>query len=185
MSFRSIDLETMFKEIETINNKYGVPKGIWFVPDKLEIILERKEEGKFNLIYSEFFNYLPQHVLSIAVETTVQLLQHMGFPSENVIRIENGVKVQMSGDFKIPYSTIAELLIQNKYDETKIRANFESIIKHYQILSHLSDFHWSWNDETERKLNNFLSIWNKVIQENPSVSSEIEAVIKRYTTENH
>ena len=51
------DLEAMFKEIETIHKKYGIPKAMGFVPDKLEITLERKEIDKFNLTYSEFFNY--------------------------------------------------------------------------------------------------------------------------------
>ena len=47
MSIKPIDLEGMFKEIEMIRKKYGIPKGVLFVPNKLEIVLERKEMRRY------------------------------------------------------------------------------------------------------------------------------------------
>jgi hypothetical protein len=62
MSTQPVDLETMFNEMKTIKEKYNIPKGMLFLPDKIEIILEREETNNFNLTYSESFNYLPEHV---------------------------------------------------------------------------------------------------------------------------
>ena len=44
---KPIDMEGKFKEIEMVYKKYGIPKGMGFVPDRLEIILERKAIDKF------------------------------------------------------------------------------------------------------------------------------------------
>jgi len=181
MSVRSIDLKGMFKEIEMIQKKYGVPKGMGFIPDKLEIVLERREIDKFDLTYSEFFNYLPHHALKMAIENVIQLIQMMGFPSEKIIQMENGVKVQISGDSRVTLFPIMEILLQNKGKESEIRSNLDLISETYQIFANLLDFQWNWSDETESKFNNFLMIWNKVVQEYPSITSEIEAVIKKYT----
>ena len=181
MFARLNDLEGMFKEIETIYKKYGIPKGMGFVPDKLEIILERKEIDKFNLTYSEFFNYLPHHALNIAIETTIHLMRQIGFPPEKIIRMENGVKVQTSGDFQIALFPISEILLQNKGKESEIKSIFDLISKIYQIFAKFVDFQWDWNDETESKFKNFITISKEVMREHPSISEEIEAVIKKYT----
>ena len=169
MSKVSIDLEGMFKEMEMIYEKYGVPKGMGFVPDKLEIILERKEIDKFNLTYTEFFNYLPYNALTIVIEYTLRLLQQIGFPPEKITRIENGVKVQISGDFQIALFPLLEILVQNKGNGKKFKSTLDSISKTYQIFTTLIDFHWDWNDEIESKFNNYIQALNKVMREYPSI----------------
>ncbi len=183
MSIKPIDLEGMFKEIEMIRKKYGIPKGVLFVPNKLEIVLERKEIDKFDLTYTEFFNYLPDHVLKIAKENSIQLLQQMGLPLKKIIQMNNGVKVEMSGDFRIAVWPIIEILFQNKDNKTVIKTIFESINKIYQTLTQNAGFHWDWNNETESKYNNFLTTLIKIMQEHPSISDEMEAVISKYTSE--
>ena len=175
MSVR-MDLESMFKEIEMIHKKYGIPKGMGFVPDKLEIIIERKGLDNFKLTYSEFFNYLPNYALNTVKEITLQLLQQIGVPAEKIIQIENGVKTQMSGDFRITIGPIIEILLQNKNIKNEIRPVFESINKTYQLFAHLFDFHWEWNDKIQSKFDNYIT----AMQEHPAISSEIEAVIKKY-----
>ena len=41
---RSIDIDSMFKELKLIQKKYGIPKSMVFIPDKLKIELERKKK---------------------------------------------------------------------------------------------------------------------------------------------
>lgn len=154
-----LNLEAMFKEIETIYKKYGLPKGMFFVPDKLEIILERKGIDKFDLTYSEFFNYLPDHALNIAMETTIQFMSQIGFPPEKIIRTENGVKVQTSGDFQIAFPPIIEILLQNKGKDLEIKSILDSISKIYEIFANFLVFQWDWNDETESIFKNYLTIF--------------------------
>lgn len=181
MPIRPNDLENMAKEIEMIRKKYGMPKGMLFVPNKLEITLERKELDKFDLTYSEFFNYLPSHVKNMAIQGTIQLLHQLGTPLETITRMENGVKVQITGDFRVACFPITEILMQKKTVESEIKAIFDSISKNHQMLNILGDFHWSWNDETESKWKNSFKTLFKIIREHPSFPSELEAVVKKYT----
>ena len=176
-----IDLESMLKELETIYKKYGIPKGMGFVPDKLEIIVERKEIDKFDVTYSEFFNYLPSHALNMARENVIALMRQMGFSPEKIIQIENGVKIQISDDFRIARWLIGEIILQNKDFETSIRETFDSVSKGLQVFTKFLDLNWGWNDETESKLKDFITCTKEVMREHPSISTEIEAVIKKYT----
>ena len=89
----------------------------------------------------------------------------------------------MSGDFRIAVWPIIEILFQNKDNKTVIKTIFESISKIYQTLTQNADFHWDWNNETESKYNNFLKTLIKIMQEHPSISDEMEAVISKYTSE--
>ena len=181
MFVRLNDLEAMFREIEMIYKKYGMPKGMGFVPDKLEIVLERKEIDNFDLTYSEFFNYLPYHALNMAIGNVIHFMRQMGFPLEKIVRMENGVKVQISGDFRVAFFPIIEIISQYKDNETDIEAIFDSISKTRQLFTRLLDFHWDWNDETESKFNNLVKILYELMREHPSISEELEAVIKKYT----
>jgi hypothetical protein len=180
MPLEHIDLESMFKEIDAIRRKYNVPKGMGFVPDKLEIVLERKEIGKFDLTYSEFFDYLPSHFRSIAIEGAIQFMQQVGFPVEKIVRMEKGVKVQISGNFQVATFPMVEILLQNKGHESEIRLKLDEIGKAYQIFSDLLYFNWDWNDDTKSKFNELCATLDRIMQEHPSVTEEIEAVIRKY-----
>lgn len=176
----SINLEAMFKEIEMIRKKYGMPKSIGFVPDKLEITLERKEIDKFNLTYSEFFNYLPNHALNIAIETVIQFIQQMGLPIENILRIDNGVKLQISGDFKILGFPIIEMLLQNKGNESDIKDIIDRITNAHQRFHQFFDFYWNWSDEADHDCSARMRTMYNILQEHPSITSEINEVIEKY-----
>lgn len=182
---KPVDVEIMFKEIEIIRKKYGIPKGMGFIPDKLEIVLERKGIDKFELTYVEFFNYLPDNVFNWARENTIQFFQQMGITPETITLIENGVKAQTSGDFRVVLFLILELFLQNKYFESKLKLDCDSINKFFQMFSNLWDFYWSYDDKVEKRWNNFITIFNKIMQENPSIPSEINAVIKKYTSKSN
>ena len=182
---KPVDVEGLLKEVGMIYKKYSMPKGMGFIPDKLEIILERKEADKYELTYIEGFSYLPDNVFNVARENTVQFFQQMGIHPKTVTLIEKGVKAQISGDFRVVLFPILELFLQNKYIESQLKLDCDSINKFLQIFSNLWDFHWNYDDEVEKKWNNFIMIFNRIKQENPSFSSELEAVIKKYTSKSN
>ena len=43
MSLEPLDFEAIIREIKAVKEKYGVPRGIFFVPDKLEMHACKKE----------------------------------------------------------------------------------------------------------------------------------------------
>lgn len=176
---KQIDLESMFEEIASLYKRYGISKNIGFVPDKLEIVLERKDVDKFNLTYSEYFNYLPTHIQQIAIEQTIHLLQQIGI-TERIERVDNGVKVKISGDFPIVTFPIAEILIQNKNNGSEIKKILDSLQKNYQLFTTFFDFQWKWDDETENKIKKLI----KISTEHPSISSEIDAIVNKYSIKN-
>ncbi len=178
MSNKTIDVDGILKEIELIYEKHNVPKMMGFVPDKLEIVLERKEKDTFNLMYSESFNYLPNHVLELARKNAMKLIQQMGVSPEKMFLTENGVMLQMSGNSRLTLFLILELLLQNKSNESDMKLKLGMIIKMYELFSRLLDFNWNWNDETENKF----GILNKIMQENPAVSEEINAIVEKYSS---
>jgi hypothetical protein len=176
MSTKQIDIEAMFKEMDVIFKKYNAPKGIGFVPDSLEIILERNGEENFELTYSEFFSYLPYGILNKSLDNTIKLFHQMGIPIKTTIKLENGIKVQLGGDFRIILFPMIEILLQNKNIESDLNSIYEYINKILKMFSTLLDFHWNYNREIKEKI----SIYENFIQKNPSIQSEIEYVIKKY-----
>jgi len=178
MSNRTIDVDGMLKEIELIYEKHNVPKMMGFVPDKLEIVLERKEKDTFNLMYSESFNYLPDHVFELARKNAMQLIQQMGVSPEKMFLTENGVKLQMSGNSRLILFIILELILQNESNESEMKLKLGMMIKMYELFSSLLDFNWDWNNETENKF----EVLNRIMEENPTVSEEINAIVEKYSS---
>ena len=177
MSNRPIDIDSVFKEIELIYEKHNIPKMMGFVPDKLEIVLERTGKDAFNLTYSEFFNYLPSRVLDSARGNAMQLIQQMGIAPEKMLLIENGVSVQMSGDSRLTIFLILELLLQNEGDESEVKLKLDKIIKFYRLFSSLVDFNWNWDEKTESKFKTL----NRVMKEHPSILDEIGAIFEKHS----
>ena len=179
----SIDLENMFKEIEMIHKKYGLPTAMGFVPDKLVIVLQRKEEDQYDLTYSEYFDYLPTHALEIAKEHTIQLIQQMGLPLVNLIRKEKGVEIQITGDSQVAVLPIIELFMQlKKLNEPRIMAISNSINKTIKAFRNFVVFQRKWNEDTAKQFNNYVKTCQKIIDEHPSITYEIDAVFKKYTS---
>jgi len=176
---KQIDLESMFEEIALLYKKYGISKNIGFVADKLEIVLERKDIDKFNLTYSEYFYYLPTHIQQVAIEQTINLLHQIGI-TEKIQRVYNGVKVKISGKFPIVTFPIAEILIQNKNNGSEINSILTSLQRNYQLFNTFFNFQWKWDDKTEKKVKKLIKISTK----HPTISSEIEAIVKTYSIKN-
>ena len=76
----------MFIELETIRKKYGA-RGILFLPDWLEIVIERVEMpcyDRHQLACKEDFHRLFDQVRVRAVEDAIQFLESFGFPPEHI-----------------------------------------------------------------------------------------------------
>lgn len=172
-----IDIDDMFKQIKLIYEKHNMPKMMGFVPDKLEIVLERTDKDAFNLTYSESFNYLPNRVLESARENALQLIQQIGIVPEKMLLIENGVTVQMRGDSRLTIFLILELLLQNEGNESEVKLKLDMILKLYRLFSSLLDFNWNWDEETKSKF----KILNRVMKEHPSILEEINAIIENHS----
>jgi len=178
MSDKPVDIKGMFREMEEINRKYGVPKTMGFVPDRLEIVLQRRV-NEFDLTYTEFFNYLPDDVLETAKDNVVQLIQQLGIP-QRIIELERGVRVQISGDSRVMLFPMTELLVQNRNIGSDLEHILTSLRVNVQTWLDFSDFHWDWENETENKYKDFIATLEKILEEHPSYASEIQAVIEKY-----
>ena len=182
---RPIDIGSMFKELKLIQKKYGIPKSMVFVPNKLKIELERKESDKFEITYTEFFNYLPYHVLPLARECAIQFIQQLGMPKENISEMENGISLKLSGNFNMVMFTLIELFLQNKNIESELKSYLDFLYHYYEMLFDFFDLHWNFDETIENKFNNLINIVSNIIRENPSYISELEAIIKKYTSKNY
>lgn len=182
MSKKPDDIESMFEELLLIYKKYGISKSIGFLPDKIEFILEREGIDKFELTYSEFFNYLPEHLRELAIEMTIEFLNYLY--KEGIIRIKNGVKIILKGNFSIILSLIAELLMQNINIESEFDEIFNSIKKYLQTFSNFCDFQREYNLEIDKKIENKIKELEKIIQENPSIESEVKTILAKYKQNN-
>jgi len=178
MSDKSVDVKGMFREIGEISRKYGVPKTMGFVPDRLEITLERRGDA-FDLTYTELFNYLPADVLEAAKNSALQLIQQLGIPQE-IAELERGVKVQMRSDFRVVPFVMMELLVQDKNIQADLEPILDALRMNAQMWLNFSDIHWDWREETENKYREFIATLERVVQEHPSYESEINAVIEKY-----
>jgi len=178
MSDKSVDMKDMFREIGEINRKYGVPKTMGFVPDRLEITIVRGGDT-FDLTYTEFFNYLPADVLEEAKNNALQLIQQLGILRE-VTNLERGVRVQMRSDFRVVPFVMMELLVQDKNVQADLEPILNALRMNTQMWLSFGDIHWDWKEETENKYREFIATLERVVEEHPSYTSEIEAVIEKY-----
>ena len=179
MSSKRLDFDVLVQELKRIHEEYGLPRWMFFVPDKLEITLKRNGTGTYDLNYSEFFEYnLPVNVFNIALKNVRQLLPQ----AEKITQFENGANLQLSGDFRVVLRLILELFFQTKMDSTEIRNFCSDMIDLQRSLNSIGDTHWSWNDDTAEKWNTMSTTFNKIVQDNPSVLAELEAIMKKHTT---
>jgi hypothetical protein len=180
------DIVNMLGEIKAIREKYGMQKGLIFVPDKLSISIERISYDNFHLSYAESFNYLSSEVLDMVVPVSINMLVQMGFPRERVTRIsENSVGIEMDGDLLLILGLVlSELFIQKRFEDTEISLLFDTVQKSRKAFTESADFEFEWNSDIEKRFDDIMSNTFKVMQEHPSIVSELEAVVKKYTQSN-
>lgn len=176
-----IDTGSLFGEINKVFKRYGLGKGLGFVPDRLEISMKRSTPSDFTLTYREFFTYLPSEVLEVATGNAVDFLNSMGVPPEKIIRLANGVEVTLEGDAKIAYFPILELLIQDRDITRNFDPALETLKGSVMSLLELFDFSWDWSPEAEEKWKSNIARLSEIIEANPEMESEIKELVKRYS----
>lgn len=180
---KPVDLKNMFKEVIAIREKYNMPKSMMFVPDELKISVRRISYDKFHLSYKEFFTYLPNPILKIMMPLTINFLVQIGIPREWITRInENGVGIEADVNFLMIASFILpELLIQKRFEDAEFFSLINRIKESLKMLHDVSEFEFEWNSEIGNKFNNNLNDLVRIIQEHPSIKTEMEAITKKYT----
>lgn len=183
---KRVDFVKMFDEIKAVKRKYGMRKGIWFVPDKLEISVQRISYNSFHLSYKEFFNYLPNHILNIVIPTSISLLVQIGIPRERIRLIDNnGVGMELDTNLlPIVSCILMELLIQKQLKDNEISFLFGAVQKVRKAFTDFSELEFEWNSETQKRFSDSLGDLTRIIQEHPSALAEIEAIVKKYTQPN-
>lgn len=176
-----IDTASLFNEISQVFKKHGLPKGVGFVPNKINISLERKDDSNFNLLYEEFFTYLPNELLDASRENAINLLQNFGIQNERITKIENGVQVILEGDSQILYFPIIELMLQDKTILKKITPFCKEIKSSLNKLSELFELTYDIQSLNHVQLVNYLENIKKILDNNPEIQIEIEEIVNRYT----
>jgi hypothetical protein len=183
---KPFDFMKMVDEMRTLRERYAIPKGILLVPDKLEIQVQRVAYDRFHLSYKEYFNYLPNEVLNIAIPVTMSMMSQIGIPEEKVTKItENCVGIELDGDFcQIVGAVLAELLIQKRLNEDETISFFSTVAIMVKALSELSNLEFEWNSEIQKRYYDTIGKLSEIMQAHPTLSSEIETIINKCSQSN-
>jgi hypothetical protein len=176
-----VDAGLLFREINEVFKRYGVGRGVGFVPDRLEVKLERAPSGTCSLVYREFFTYLPPEVMELAMGNAVEFLSGMGIPKEKIRPLDAGVEVIIEGDARIAYFPILEMLIQDREIARNLDPALDSMKASIHSLTELFDFAWAWDAASEEMWRSNVAKLNEIIKENPGMQAEIEAIVKRHS----
>ena len=176
-----VDAGSIFREINEVFKRYSVGKGVGFVPDRLEVTLERAASGVCTLVYREFFTYLPPDVMALAMGNAVEFLSGLGVPREKIKQLDGGVEVTLEGDARIAYFPMLEMLIQDRGVAGNIDPALDSLKGSIRSLMELFDFAWGWDSASEEMWRSNIAKLNEVIEENPGMQSEIEEIVKKHS----
>jgi hypothetical protein len=177
-----VDTSSLFKEINEVFKRYGVGRGMGFVPDRLEVKLERAASGTCSLVYREFFTYLPPEIMEVAIGNAVEFLFSMGVPKERIKPLDSGVEVTIEGDARIAYFPILEMLIQDREIAKNLDPALDSMKTSIRSLKDLFDFAWTWDSASEEMWRSNVAKLNEIIEVNPGMQAEIEAIVKRHSS---
>ncbi len=175
-----MDVTSVFAEINTVFKKYGVGRGVGFVPDKLEVTLERAPSGQCRLVYKEFFTYLPLDVMKMAMGNAVEFLGGLGVPKDRIKPLDGGVEVTLEGDARIAYFPMLEMMIQDRAAASNVDAALDSLKGSVKSLAELFDFAYGWDRVSETRWRDNITRLNEVIEANPGMQSEIEEIVRRH-----
>ncbi len=176
-----VDTGALYGEINAIFKKYGLGKGLGFVPDRLEVNMERSRDGNITLVYREFFTYLPPEVMEVSVGNSVDFLIGLGVPGEKVRLLESGVEIRLEGDARIAYFPILEMLIQDREITSRIDSACGSVRESLAGLTGLFDFAYAWDTESEVRWRSGVARLSEVIAGNPEMQREIEELVRHRT----
>jgi hypothetical protein len=170
-------------EIRALREKYGLPKGVMLVPDRLEISLKRNSYDNFHLSYKEYFDYLPDFVLDLVMPIAINMLAQTGIPRERVVRIaKNGVGMEIDGTaLMIMGLILSELSIQKRFTEEETTILVSSLERLRRAFADSHDLEFEWNNEIAERYFKILEQTGAVVMANPSFVSEMEAIPKKYS----
>lgn len=174
----------IFDELRVVREKYGLPKGIIPVPDRLQITLKRNSYDNFHLSYREYFEYLPDEILDFVIPTTINSLVQMGMPKDRIVwNPHNCVGVELDGDWFLMMGVILrEVAIQKRFSDEELDQISNATKREMKSLSEFSSLEFDWNEEKSRNfINNSMQMMT-AIQRNPSVVFEMENVMQKYYT---
>ncbi|MBN1683431.1 hypothetical protein JW865_07765 [Candidatus Bathyarchaeota archaeon] len=180
-----IDIVSLFNEINQIFKKYNMPKMIGFIPDKINIFLERENNSSFSLIYEEFFTYLPKELLDLSRKNAIELLTKVGIPSEKITSLDKGIQVKITGDAKIIQFPILELILQDKKINKNSKSFCEDLIKSINNISEFYELIYSTNIEESISLVDYIEDISNNIEKKPEIQQEIEKIVKKYYNQNN
>jgi len=176
-----VDAGSLLREINGVFKKYGVGKGVGFVPDRLEVTMERTTLGACTLIYREFFTYLPPEVMAVAMGNAIEFLSSMGIPRERIKSLDGGVEVILEGEARIVYLPILEMLIQDRGIVDNVDFALDSLKGSIRSLMELFEFAWCWDAASEERWRSNIAKLNEVISANPGMQYEIDEIVKKHT----
>jgi len=171
----------MFNEINEVFKRYGVTRGLGFVPDRLDITTERRANGSIHLLYRERFTYLPVEVLEIALENAVSFLIQFGAPKETIKILSDGVEVELEGEIGLTRFPILELMIQDRLFVEETEKTCKDVQSSLRSLMNLFDIAWDFSPEVQKKWSNTLGKLGILIEEHPEMQTEIEEIVKKYS----
>ncbi len=177
-----MDAGSLFKEINAVFKKYGIGRGVGFVPDRLEVKLERTTSGACSLVYREFFTYLPPEVMELAMSNAVEFISGMGIPRDRIVSLDSGVEVTIEGGARIAYFPILEMFIQDQDITKNLDPALDSMKASIRSLTELFDFAWAWDSTSENMWRSNVAKLNEIIGDNPEMQTEIEAIIKKHSS---
>ncbi len=175
-----LDAASIFAEINAVFKKYGVGRGVGFVPDRLEITMDRDASGACRLIYREFFTYLPPDVMELAMGNAVEFLGGLGVSRERVRRLDGGVEVTLEGDARVAYFPMLEMLIQDRGIAGNADAALDGLKASIRSLMELFDFAYGWNAASESLWRRNAERLGEVIEANPGMQGEIDEIVRRH-----
>ncbi|MCX6654550.1 MAG: hypothetical protein NTY03_05450 [Candidatus Bathyarchaeota archaeon] len=149
-----VDTGSLFGEINEVFKRYGVGKGVGFVPDRLEVTMDRATSGVCTLVYREFFTYLPPEVMAVAMGNAVEFLSSIGIPRERIKPLDSGVEVTLEGDARIAYFPMLEMLIQDKGLGGNVDSALDSLKGSIHSMMELFEIACSWDTTSEEMWRN-------------------------------
>lgn len=176
------NFEKMVKDLAEVRAKYGLPKQIGLVPDRIEVSIDRKDLDAFEVNYSEYFNYLPQDVLSQALQDAVNILRQMGIKPENITMSKNSVHTVLCGNFPVLMQPLSEILFQHYNIEKDLDWIIEFLKININAFLNMMELRYVFNNETERELRKIRSEYTIKIFENPNILLEINEIMEKFNS---
>jgi hypothetical protein len=178
-------IKRMCDDLKAIREKYGLPKGILFIPDRYEIAIKRNSYDRMYIDYKEFYDFLPDTALDIFIPMQINQLTQMGIPKEKIGRIGKnciGIELVASASF-ILCTVLGQLALQKWFTDQELDRMMNGTKLMRKIMTDAYDFEFKWDSAIEAKYASFLMKFGQILLENPAARIESEEVMKKYAQE--